>query len=358
MITKPKIEAMILDGTNFCFRAGMVSGFSLSTKGGEDTTVVFAMLNMIRHLIDVHKPSQVCVVWDWGGSEAKEFIHPEYKAPRKLAREQQQQLAAVQHPLLGQKTLFMDIGKQIKDLQSVLPHFGLKQIRLKGVEADDVIGLLCESLIYAFKIDPSRKILVVSSDKDLLQLVDLGALVYYPPKDVLVKAENFEELFDVPPYLYLHYRAVIGETGKSSDNIPGLKGFGPKTSKKLIMKYGPWENWFEKTGLTTGKISEELRLKEEILNDLNKSQKDELSSPGSWVTLIRNYTLMRAGFFVQDRKEEVSRLFWEQEISFKEDEIRKYFLDRQFESYLGRFYSWIHPFSMMAYHQAERRTHR
>ncbi len=311
------IKYLIVDGHNFAYRAGLVSGFSLSTSAGEDTTVLFAMLNMIRHQVDKYKPEEVCVCWDWEGSKIKEALYPEYKEARRVIRKE---TGAID------KSLFIDIAKQIKELQRVLPLFGIKQVKVKGVEADDVIGLLCEEL---------KNVLVVSSDRDLLQLVESGTLVYYTPKDVLVTKDNFQELFGVPPELFLYYKCILGD---ASDNIAGLHGFGPKTSAKLVLKHGKWENWFNAHVL-----------REEVLNDLNKSQREQISNIPVLEILDRNYSLMKAGYLVQDLKDTVMKEFSEQTTSFNEEEIEKYFEDKQFSSYLARFKSWMVPFVMMAY---------
>lgn len=320
------IKYLIVDGHNFAYRAGLVSGFSLSTSDGEDTTVLFAMLNMIRHQVDKYKPEEVCVCWDWEGSKIKEAIYPEYKEARKVIREKKDYFI--------DKSLFIDIGKQIRELQVVLPHFGIKQVKVRGVEADDVIGLLCEEL---------KGVLVVSSDKDLLQLVNDGALVYYSPRDILVTKENFRELFDVPPELFLYYKSIMGD---KSDNITGLKGFGHKTSAKLALKYGHWKNWYQS-------VNESL-LKEEVLDILNKPQKEEISKEGVLELLDRNYSLMKAGYLVQDLKDEVLKEFMEQTTTFNQEEIEKYFIDKSFNSYLARFSGWIVPFAMMAYQRSKR----
>jgi len=324
------IKYLIVDGHNFAFRAGLVSGFSLSTSEGVDTTVLFAMLNMIRHQVDKYKPGEVCVCWDWEGSKIKEAIYPEYKEARKVIREKKDYFI--------DKSLFIDIGKQIRELQVVLPHFGIKQVKVRGVEADDVIGLLCEEL---------KGVLVVSSDKDLLQLVNDGALVYYSPRDILVTKQNFLELFDVPPELFLYYKSIMGD---KSDNIAGLKGFGHKTSAKLVLKHGHWKNWFTHQS----RVMNEPLLKEEVLGDLNKSQKEEISKEGVIETLDRNYSLMKAGYLVQDLKDEVLKEFMEQTTTFNQEEIEKHFIDKSFNSYLARFSGWIMPFAMMAYQRSKK----
>lgn len=312
---KNKIKYVILDGHNLAYRAGLVGGFSLSTSDGYDTTVHFAMLNMIRHQVEKYKPDEVCVVWDWGGSKIKEAIYPEYKEARKVFKEKKE--------TTFDNSLFIDIGKQIKELQVVLPHFGIKQVRVQGVEADDVIALLCEEL---------KEVLVVSSDKDLLQLVNDGVLVYYLPRDALVTKDNFQELFGVPPELFIYYKSILGD---SSDNIIGLKGFGHKTSAKLVLKYGDWKNWL--TPLP----------KEEVLCDLNKSQRAEISKEGVLEILDRNYSIMKAGYLVQDLKDEVLKEFMEQVATFNQEEIQKYFSDKQFDSFLSRLNYWLSPFSLM-----------
>jgi 5'-3' exonuclease len=259
----------------------------------------------------------VCVCWDWEGSKIKEALYPEYKEARRIVREKKDPL---------DKSLFIDIGQQIKEVQGVLPYFGIKQVKVRGVEADDVIGLLCEEL---------KDVLVVSSDKDLLQLVENGTLVYYTPRDVLVTKDNFKELFGVPPELFLYYKCILGD---ASDNIAGLMGFGPKTSAKLVLKYGKWDNWFTNN-----------ELKPEVFNDLNKSQREQISHAPVSAILDRNYSLMKAGFLVQDLKEDILNEFLEQTTTFDSEEIEKYFEHKQFS--LARFKGWIIPFAMMAYHK-------
>jgi DNA polymerase-1 len=316
---KNDIKVMIIDGTNLAFRAGLVGGFSLSTSDGYDTTVHFAMLNMIRYQIDKYNPEEVCVCWDIGGSKIKEALYPEYKE----ARREKALSSSID------KSLFIDIGKQIKELQEVLPYFGIKQVKLYGVEADDLIALLCEEL---------KGVLVVSSDKDLLQLVNDGVLVYYLPKDILVTKDNFQELFGVSPELFIYYKSILGDP---SDNIKGLKGFGHKTSAKLVLKYGSWKNWI---------MNESLK----VLGDLNKAQREEISKEGALEILDRNYSLMKAGFLVQDLKDTVLKEFLEQTAKFNPDEVERYFTDKQFSSFLSKFNYWISPFSLMSFRQMRR----
>ncbi len=335
LFKKDKVKYLIVDGHNFAYRAGLVSGFSLSTAEGADTTVVFAMLNMIRHQIDKHKPEEVCVCWDWQGSKIKEALYPEYKEDRKVAREKKD----VYDPLA--KNVYLDISKQIKELQEILPFFGIKQVRVQGVEADDVIGLLCEEL--------KGKSLVVSSDKDLLQLVNIGAEVYYTPKDVLVTRDNFQELFGVTPELFIYYKAILGD---ASDCIEGLKGFGPKTSAKIVSKYGKWTNWVHING---GGL-----IKSGILGDLNIKQRAEICNEAGFIKkeaidkLDRNYALMKAGYLIQDLKDFIVKEFSDQTTVFDSEQVEKYFADKQFGSFLARYQSWIMPFSMMAYEKTKR----
>lgn len=302
---------LIIDGNNFAFRAGSV--MFMRNQQGQNVSVIFGLLNMLRSLIDEHQPERACICWDWKGSKIKAEIYPEYKAYRKLRDEQTQMFIT-------------DIINQINSLQEVLRFFGIKQIKREGVEADDLIGILVKEL---------PNVLVVSSDRDLFQVVEFGASLFYPPKDSIIDASNFVSIVGVEPNQYLFYRSIVGDPG---DQLPGLKGFGDVTTKKLLSKFGTWDEWF---------LNGEIR--EEIIDSVNKTQKVMLKSEETKDVLIRNYQLMKLGYLVTDaEKADIMREFNEKKDEFSEEVIKHFFLENQFNSYLARFRTWIHPFRKIA----------
>lgn len=302
-------DYLLIDGPNMAWRAGSV--LYLTSPKGKNVSVVFGMLKMIRSLLEKYSPKVVCVCWDQDSSVYKEKIYPEYKIHRK------------DKPGLP-KDFIIDIKSQIEELRNYLQYFGLRQLRRKYVEADDLIGLLCENL---------KNVLVVSSDKDMFQVVSMGASLFHPPKDIIINKSNFNEIVGVDPGFYIYYRCITGDRG---DGISGLSGFGEVTAKKLINKYGSWLDWFEGD-----------RIKIDILEDMNKRQRNLIQDPESCKILARNYCLMDIGGLIQDKKEEILKDFNSQELVFNEEVIEKFFLENQFDSIMSRFHGWIHPFRVL-----------
>ena len=307
------MDYMILDGYSLAYRAGYV--LSLRSSTGKNTSVIFGLLNMTHALLEEHMPKAVCICWDCHGSIAKERLFPGYKIHRRTLD--------FDKPDDREKVLLArEIRKQVDDLYNVIPIFGMKQLRKEGVEGDDLIGLLCESL--------EGKILVVSSDKDILQVVKPNVSVYYPPKDITVDILNFESSMGMRPALWLYYRCLVGDI---SDGIPGLKGFGDVTAKRLLNQFGDWNEWW---------VGDRIRVA--VLEYCNNAQKRVLLLKESKGILERNYALMKLGHLVQDYKDEMLNDLKSQVLRFDEERIRQYFDENQLTEYLSRFGVWIHAF--------------
>lgn len=299
-------DYLLVDGHNFAWRAGSV--MFLRNEKGESTSVTFGMLSMIRSLLEDYQPKSACVCWDLGGAKAKSEVYPMYKQERKQKHDMPD-------------FFYKEILVQINELQKMLPYFGLKQLIKKGVEADDLIGTLCDGL---------DNVLVVSSDKGMFQVIETGACLFYPPKNILVNRENFEEVVGIECGLYPYFLTL---TGHSGGGVPGLEKFGKVTAKRMLEKYGAWIDWF------TGN-----RIRAGVLEDLNKSQKEVILNPKTKEILVRNYQLIKLGYLVKNMKDEILSEFHSQEINFNEEKIKEFFFKNQFASYLARFHSWIHPF--------------
>jgi DNA polymerase-1 len=287
--------------------------------------VAFGMLSMIRSLLEKHEFREVVICWDYGRSKTKTEMYPEYKKGRRSED-------------TDQYRSYVEIVKQIGEMYDIFPYFGLKQLRLEGVEADDVIGLLCQEL------QGKKSVLVVSSDRDLLQLTSLGITVYLPVKDVYLTKENFESIEGMKSSDYIFYHTLKGCSG---DNITGLRGIGPVTAKKLIGKFGPWITWFDEEPIRYK--CEKRFIKPEIVNSLKPSQKKILQNPQAIEILVRNYSLMAVGFLDMDRMGDVVMLYYGQKLVFDEKKIQEYFFEKQFDSILARFRAWIFPFRKLHY---------
>lgn len=306
-------DILIVDGNGLACRAFSV--LQLRNEKGESTSVAYGVLNMIRSIMGKYEFDDVCVCWDWKGSNSKKEKYPEYKKKRP-----------------NKDNNFSGLEAQIEDLIKILPHFGIKQLRRKGVEADDIIGLLTIELQKL-----GKRVLILSSDKDMFQLIDKGMDVYYPPKDILLTKENFEAELGMKPENWIFYRTLVGDV---SDNIKGLKGFGEVTSKKLLDRFGPWPEWFD--GFNT-------RL--DVLLSVSTAQRKMLQDGiGALATLTLNYQLMLVGFLDSEILDDLMKEFNEQVPEFNDAEIKDYFVEKCFNSYINRYHSWSHPFRRLGKH--------
>jgi len=298
-------EYLFIDGNHMAWRSASV--MFLSNEQGENVTVAYGMLNMVRSLIEDYQPKSVCVCWDAGGSKAKREFYPDYKKDREVSHFPEQ--------------FTRDISIQIQKLQSVLQCFGIYQLSRSGVEADDIIGLLCSQY--------GNGSLVVSGDKGIFQVVQYGASIYFPNKNIVINKNNFTEVVGVDLDYYTYYLSLVGHKG---GGIPGISGIGPVTAKKLLTKYGPWTDWFVGGRIRIG-----------VLEDMNKKQQEIMLSDILPV-LNRNYKLALLGGLVEDIKDGLVAELHSQKPVLDEDAIKKFFTENQFVKYLASFRGWIHPF--------------
>jgi 5'-3' exonuclease len=186
--------------------------FSLSNRG-EDVSVSYGMLRMIKKLMERFEPKSVIVCWDGGVPEFRCKAVPSYKANRHKDDD----------PLEYESFL-----AQMIELDTyAFPLMGIISARKEGAEADDLMHHASRILL--------EDSIIVTSDKDLIQSVNPQVDVYSPNKDKLYTLDNIEDELDIPLTQYIDWRALQGD---SSDNIPGVKGIGEKTATKLFKEYG------------------------------------------------------------------------------------------------------------------------
>lgn len=202
---------LIVDGNNTAYRA--LHTISLSFKG-EDTSIIFGVLRMIQTMVKQHHPRSVIVCWDRGIPEYRRQLVPTYKAGRTKSDDVDWDAVYKQ----------MDI---LCDL--ILPIHGVLTLSKQDCEADDL-------MYWASKMVCDRPY-IVTSDDDMLQAVDKRTSVIHPMKGKIITWDNFEREVGVPPHLYVSYKTLVGD---SSDNIPGVKGIGPKTAPKCLKVNGEW----------------------------------------------------------------------------------------------------------------------
>ena len=202
-------KRLIIDGNNFIYRAYYTKR-PAKLLNGINTTPIHQFLYMIKNLVKNHpETDEIYITWDQKiNSNAVNFRKDEvdYKSHRIETDETKEVLSFIPH---------------IKKFTDAL---GIKTVFPYNLEADDVIFFLVD-----FLSDDKHNI-IISSDKDLLQLVNDNTSIFLPKRDVLVTVNNFEEVCGIKREAFLLYKCILGD---QSDNIPGLQKYGKVRAKKL-----------------------------------------------------------------------------------------------------------------------------
>ena len=202
-------EIFLIDGSAYIFRAYHAMG-GLSNSKGFPTGAIFGFTNMLMKTLRDKSPSRIAVVFDAPGPTFRHEKYPLYKANRPEAPQ--------------------DLVIQIPKILELVRAYRLPMISVAGFEADDVIATLTRQAKLL-----KWNVIIVSADKDLTQLVSEGVVMWDPQKDTLYDEKGVQEKFGVLPAQMLDFLSLVGD---SSDNIPGVRGIGPKTATNLIHEFG------------------------------------------------------------------------------------------------------------------------
>ena len=213
-------RVLIVDGLNTFIRS-----FAVNPALNEDGLHVGGMmgfLKSVRYTCDILKPSRCIIVFDGkGGSKRRQKIYPQYKATRKVKRRLNRNVDWGTAPADEQQSMKQQMGRLIEYLEQ-LP---LTLICVDGIEADDTMAYISQQLL------PKSDIMLMSTDKDFLQLVDDRVKVWSPTKKKLYNKQAIFEEYGIHSHNILTYRILDGD---KSDNIGGIKGAGLKTVKKFL----------------------------------------------------------------------------------------------------------------------------
>jgi len=244
-MSKPRPRVFLIDGYALIYRAffAMISR-PLRTSQGENTSAAWGIASFLHRLFDNHAPQYVGWVHDAGSSFRTE-TYPEYKATREKLDDELQ----------------ADFDQSIERIEDLLTAFGVQLVAVDGYEADDVIGTLADRCVEA-----GMDVVIISGDKDFYQLIDEHVSLLNPGRrgpaaveEVWVDQTNAADRLGVPPARVIDYLALVGD---SSDNIPGVKGIGDKTARKLIGDYGDLEAILAHADDVSGKRAREALLAE------------------------------------------------------------------------------------------------
>jgi DNA polymerase I len=236
-----KGRIFLIDTMSFIFRAyhAMARQRPMSTKTGVPTAATYVFVNMLRKLRDDFSPEYLAAVFDIGAptirNQQAEAITTIRKFDIKTQTFKESQYGGYK---ANRAEMPGDLVQQIPYIRRALEGYRIPILQLEGYEADDVIGTLARKAAAE-----SYPVYVVSSDKDMLQLVNEKVCVLNPPKDNLIcDAAKVEEILGVPPSKVVDVMALRGD---SVDNIPGAPGIGDKGSVELIQRFGSVEGALE-----------------------------------------------------------------------------------------------------------------
>jgi DNA polymerase I len=227
----------LIDTMSFIFRAyhAMARQRGMSTKTGLPTAATYVFVNMLRKLRDDFSPEYLAAVFDVAAPTFRKQQAEAITSVRRFDLKTQTFQEAEYHGYkANRKEMPLDLAQQIPYIRRALEAYRIPILELSGYEADDVIGTLATQAA-----TKSYGVYVVSSDKDMLQLVNDRVLVLNPPKNNLIcDAAKVEEILGVPPNRVIDVMALRGD---SVDNIPGAPGIGDKGSVDLIQRFGSVE---------------------------------------------------------------------------------------------------------------------
>lgn len=228
-------KVILVDGNNLLFRSYFATAYSgnmMKNSKGFPTNGLYGLVNMLNKIIREEKPEYMLVAFDKG----KTFRHEKYLDYKG-----------------GRNETPDDLKKQFSVAKKLVPLMGIKCFEIDNYEADDIIGTYSKMAL----IDPEFETTIVSSDKDLLQLINEETEVkLLKQKDYIrMNEETFMDTYGIKPIRMIDLKGLMGD---ASDNIPGVKGIGEKTALKLLQEYDSLENVYDNIDNIKGATKQKL----------------------------------------------------------------------------------------------------
>lgn len=209
-------KLVIIDGNSLINRAYYALPL-LTNACGEYSNAIYGFCNLLTKIILSEKPQYIAICFDAGKHTFRNDIYADYKGTR--------------------KPMPLELAEQLPNLKELLKDMGIYIVEQIGVEADDLIG----SISKKFNLQK----VILSGDRDLLQLIDSNTEVHLTKKGVsdidVMTVDSLMQKMELKPYQVVELKALMGD---SSDNIPGVLGIGEKTAKELIKKYDNIDNLY------------------------------------------------------------------------------------------------------------------
>jgi DNA polymerase-1 len=277
----------LVDGSNYIYRAFYALP-PLTNSKGFPTNAIYGFTNMLLKLRRELKPDYIVVTFDLKGPTIRHEEFEDYKATRKPMPD--------------------DLVPQVPYIKDIVRGFSMCLLEKQGVEADDIIGTLASR---ASRL--GFKVVVVSGDKDLMQLIDENVTMIDTMKDKTYDVAAVKEKFGVGPD---QVAEILGLMGDVSDNIPGIPGIGPKTAQRLIEEYGTVE----------GVIKNAENLKNVKLREIFRKYAEQARLSRQLATIRRDIEIdfdFSNAVVREPDKETLAKIFSELEFSSLLQEIRR-----------------------------------
>jgi len=263
----------LVDGNSLLYRAYYAIR-QLSTSQGFPTNAIFGFISALRKIIDQEKPDYLGVVFDVKGPTIRHEAYRDYKAHRKPMPD--------------------DLAVQVPVLKEVLHALRIPTAEFEKYEADDVLATLARRAA-------RKKIrsVIVTTDKDLLQVVDPSTVIYNPAKETTVDEAGVKDIFGVGADQVVD---VLSLWGDPTDNVPGVPGVGEKTAKALIQEFGSLDNLLRNLD----------RVKNPRIREKIEQNRDLLDLSRRLVTVVRDLDVgldLDAYALQEPDEKEVLRLF-------------------------------------------------
>src|ERR687894_76180 len=226
------MRVYLIDGYSLLYRAFFALPQSIVTSSGLPTNALYGFTSMILKLLDTEEEVGIGVVWDSGMPAFRMEIFPEYKAHRSAMPE--------------------ELKVQLDHLDEILEAMNVPAIRAEGFEADDALATLSK------QVPDDVELFIVTGDQDAMQLVDGRVRVLRTTRGVseirTYGRDEVVEEYGVTPEQIPDYKALVGDP---SDNIPGVRGIGPKGAASLLQQFGSVAEIYENLDAISAKGTRE-----------------------------------------------------------------------------------------------------
>ena len=229
-------KILLLDSNSLLYRAYYALPY-MENAQGQPTAAVYGFISMLARLIKEEKPTHIAAVFDHKGKIKRQMEYPEYKATRKPMPEE----LVAQLPLISR----------------LLQDMGIKILSKEGYEADDIIGTIAKRF--------AVPTIILTGDRDCLQLVDYTTAVYYTLRGVTnVKKYDLQAMAEegLTPAQIIEYKAIAGD---KSDNIPGAQGIGDVSARKLLADYKDIETIYRNIEQVKGSLQQKLLASKDLV---------------------------------------------------------------------------------------------